>query len=56
MRTQLLIYKSAVPISRTVHHDCSVDMGANYGFAAAVNSMPLTAVEFPHAASEYAIV
>jgi hypothetical protein len=56
MSTQLLIYKSAVPINRTVHHDCFVDIGANYGFAAEVNSVPLMAVEFPHAASEYAIV
>ena len=56
MSTQLLIYKSAVPINRTLHHDCFVDIGANYGFAAEVNSVPLMAVEFPHAASEYAIV
>jgi SapC len=56
MSTQLLIYKSAVPINRTVHHDCFVDIGANYAFAAEVNSVPLMAVEFPQAASEYAIV
>lgn len=53
---QLLIYKAAVPINRTVHHDCFVDIGANYGFAAEVNSVPLMAVEFPQAVSEYAIV
>ena len=56
MSTQLLIYKSAAPINRTVHHDCFVDIGANYGFAAEVNSVPLMAVEFPQAAGEYAIV
>jgi hypothetical protein len=56
MSTQLLIYKSAVPINRTLHHDCFVDIGANYAFAAEVNSVPLMAVEFPQAASEYAIV
>jgi hypothetical protein len=56
MSTQLLIYKSAVPINRLVHHDCFVDIGANYGFAAEVNSVPLMAVEFPQAVSEYAIV
>jgi hypothetical protein len=56
MSTQLLIYKSAVPINRAVHHDCFVDIGANYGFAAEINSAPLMAVEFPQAASEYAIV
>jgi hypothetical protein len=56
MSTQLLIYKSAVPINRTVHHDCFVEMGTNYGFTAEVNSVPLMAVEFPQAATEYAIV
>jgi hypothetical protein len=56
MSTQLLIYKSAVPINRVVHHDCFVDIGANYAFAAEVNSVPLMAVEFPQAAGEYAIV
>jgi hypothetical protein len=56
MSTQLLIYKSAVPINRAVHHDCFVDIGANYGFAAQVNSVPLMGVEFPLAVTEYAIV
>jgi len=56
MTTQLLIYKSAVPVNRSVHHDCFVDIGANYDFTAEVNSVPLMAIEFPQAASEYAIV
>ena len=56
MSTQLLIYKSAVPINRTLHHDCFVDVGANYAFTSEVNSVPLMAIEFPLAASEYAIV
>jgi|SRR5271165_1570579 len=56
MSMQLLIYKSAVPVNRTTHHDCFVDIGANYAFAAAINSVPLMAVEFPHAAHEYPIV
>jgi hypothetical protein len=56
MSTQLLIYKSAVPVSRTLHHDCFVDIGVDYGFTAEVNSVPLMAVEFPQAASEYAVV
>jgi hypothetical protein len=56
MSTQLLIYKSAVPISRTVHHDCFVEVGANYTFTAEVNSVPLMGIEFPQAANEYAIV
>lgn len=56
MTTQLLIYKSAVPVNRTTHHDCSVEAGANFAFAAEVNSVPLMGVEFPQAATEYAIV
>jgi hypothetical protein len=56
MSTQLLIYKSAVPISRTVHHDCFVEVGSNYLFTAEVNSVPLMGIEFPQAANEYAIV
>jgi hypothetical protein len=56
MTTQLLIYKSAVPVNRTTHHDCFVDIGMNYAFTAAINSVPLMAVEFPLAAGEYPIV
>jgi hypothetical protein len=54
--TQLLIYKTAVPVSRARHGDCHVDIGGNYAFTEEVNSVPLMAVEFPQAASEYAIV
>jgi SapC len=56
MPIQLLIYNSAVPVSRARHGDWSVEVTANYGFAREVNSVPLMAVEFPHAVSEYAIV
>ena len=54
--TQLLIYKSAVPVSRARHADCHVQSGGNYAFTADINSVPLMAVEFPQAATEYAIV
>ena len=54
--TQLLIYETAVPVSAARHRDASVEVGANYAFARNVNSVPLMAVEFPHAAPEYAIV
>ncbi|MGE0222146.1 MAG: SapC family protein [Acetobacteraceae bacterium] len=54
--TQLLIYKSAVPVSRARHGDCCVETGGNYAFTGEVNSVPLMAVEFPQAANEYAIV
>lgn len=56
MSTQLLIYESAVPVSRARHDNLSVQVGGDYAFSRTVNSVPLTAVEFPHAAPEYAIV
>lgn len=54
--TQLLIYKTAVPVSRARHGDAHVEVGGDYAFTGEVNSVPLMAVEFPQAASEYAIV
>ena len=56
MTTQLLFYRSAVPVTPTSHGDCHVDIGARYGFSAAANSVPLMAVEFPQAAGDYGIV
>jgi len=56
MPKQLLIYETAVPLSAARHGDCSVEVGATYDFSGGVNSVPLMAVEFPHAAGEYAIV
>jgi len=56
MTTQLLIYETAVPVSSTRHGKTSVELGKGYGFARSINSVPLMALEFPLAASEYAIV
>jgi hypothetical protein len=56
MATQLLIYETAVPVSAARHRDACVEAGSDYAFARNVNSVPLMAVEFPHAAPEYAIV
>lgn len=56
MATQLLIYETAVPVSAARHRDACVEVGTDYAFARNVNSVPLMAVEFPHAAPEYAIV
>jgi len=56
MPTQLLIYESVMPLSFGRHSDCSVEISGSYAFSGKVNSVPLMAVEFPHAASEYAIV
>jgi hypothetical protein len=56
MATKLLIYETAVPVSKAKHADWSVEAGADYGFSRNVNAVPLMAVEFPSAASEYAVV
>lgn len=56
MTTQMLIYETVVPLSAARHRDCGVEIGGNYGFSKKTNSVPLMAVEFPAAASEYAIV
>ncbi|MDB5856870.1 MAG: Multidrug transporter [Ramlibacter sp.] len=56
MAKQLMIYESAVPVSNGRHGNWSIDVGADFGFSRAINSVPLTAVEFPAAATEYAII
>jgi len=56
MSSQQLIYESAMPVSGARHADASVEARGDYGFTRKVNSVPLMAVEFPHAATEYAIV
>jgi len=56
MAKQLLIYERAVPVSRQRHGLMSVKTGQTFQFAAKVNSVPLMAAEFAHAAAEYGIV
>lgn len=56
MTKQLLIYEQVVPISKEKHLNLSVKSGSDYSFAASINSLPLMAVEFPLAASEYTII
>ena len=56
MTTQLLIYETAVPVSSGRHGKASIEAGKGFGFARKINSVPLTAVEFPLASAEYAIV
>ncbi len=56
MTKQLLIYGQAVPVNKDRHRDWSVKSGKDFEFARGLNSVPLTAVEFPNAAAEYAIV
>lgn len=56
MATQQMFYDSVVPVSATRHRNSCVRVGTEYAFSRKVNSVPLTAVEFPHAAAEYVIV
>ena len=56
MPAQMLIYESAAPVSFGRHGQWSVEVGSDYAFSKHVNSIPLMAVEFPNAASEYSIV
>jgi hypothetical protein len=56
MSKQLLVYSNASALSRTRHREWSVKSGLDYSFAKEVNSVPLTAIEFPSAAGEYPIV
>ena len=56
MSKQLLIYNTAVPITRARHFDCSLASIEGFEFSQGINSVPLTAVEFPTAVAEYPIV
>jgi hypothetical protein len=56
MSKQLLFYEKAIPVSSQRHGDWYVKSGNNYAFSRETNSVPLTAVEIPHAAPEYPIV
>lgn len=56
MTKQLLFYEQAAPVSATRHADMSVETGAGYAFASNASAVPIMALEFIAAASEYAIV
>ncbi len=56
MTKQLLIYEELAPVNSERHRNWSVKAGGDFGFAKNVNSVPLTAVEFPQAATEFPIV
>lgn len=56
MSNQLLFYEAAVPVSTSRHAEWSVDNTENFSFAGHTNSVPLMAVEFAKAASEYTLV
>jgi hypothetical protein len=56
MTKQVIFYERAVPVSKQQHAAYALEAGQNYQFARETNSVPLMAVEFPHAAAEYTIV
>jgi hypothetical protein len=56
MTKQMLIYETVVPVSHSRHADASVEPLSSYAFAATINAVPLMAIEFQHAAAEFAIV
>jgi hypothetical protein len=51
-----MFYERVTPVSSQRHRDWCVEGGDRYEFAKHVNSIPLVAVEIPHAAREYTIV
>ena len=56
MSSQFLFYQKVTPVSQRRHAGWSLDRSGRYDFARSVTSVPLTAVEIPHAAREYTIV
>jgi hypothetical protein len=56
MTTQLLIYESVVPLTFATHRHSSVEIGRSFAFSGKINSVPLTAIEFRDAQSDYPIV
>lgn len=56
MATQQMVYENAVPVSHARHGSWSVEAGTDFAFSKSINSVPLTAVEFPSAAAEYVII
>jgi SapC len=56
MNKQLLIYQTAVPLAASRHGKMSLEQRSDYSFSNELNAVPLMAVEFIRAATEYAIV
>jgi len=56
MTKQLLMYDKVVPLNAQAHKDLYIKPAKEYGYAKELNSVPLTAVEFASASTEYAIV
>ena len=56
MTKQLLIYETVVPLNKENHKDLCINKTLNYSYARGLHQVPITAVEFPVACPEYAIV
>lgn len=56
MTKELLIYENAAPVRAEVHGAKSIQPVAHFGFAAAVNSVPVVAAEFAAAAADMTLV
>jgi hypothetical protein len=56
MAIQQLFYRNAVPVNSASHRDLCIRPVGGYAFAAGVNSVPLTAIEFALAAVHYPII
>ena len=56
MSTQQLFYKDVAPVNKERHANWGILDTKDYRFARTINSIPLTAVEFPQAAKDFAIV
>jgi hypothetical protein len=56
MSKQMLIYETPIPVSHARHANASFEPSKDFAFAAALNAVPLMAVEFQRAAAEFAIV
>ena len=56
MAKQMMFYERAVPVPSARHRDLSVKTGHDYNYARNANFVPVTAVEFPSAATDYGIV
>lgn len=56
MSNSMLFYKNVAPLNKQRHANWAVKGTDSFQYSESINSVPLTAVEFPLAAKEYAIV
>lgn len=51
-----MIYENAQPVSKIRHRNWSVKTGHDFSFSKELNSVPVTAIEFPNLAQEFSII